>query len=207
MGAEGRMAVEEAKTQVVAQLQLNARTFAGQLKEHLIAARKQAETERTQISHAFKKKKGQSTGSTADVELGDHADILDAIVTNVRLEPRTQRARSQSGYALTQRKGGRERVLGCMLLRASRRGSASESGSSGSAQSGSRRRSWSQRSAARRGTLADPGPRQRVGAPEEPRDLEPRQRVGAPEEPRDLEPRQWAVDLEVARDAEPQVQV
>ncbi|CAK0872036.1 unnamed protein product [Prorocentrum cordatum] len=71
MGAEGRKVVEEAKKQVLAQLQLNARTFACQLKEHIVAAKKQAEAERAQISQAHKKRKaedaaqdGTTTGST-----------------------------------------------------------------------------------------------------------------------------------------------
>ena len=49
--------MEEAKKQVLQQLQENAKTFAGQLKEHLQAATTRAEQEKATISQAFKKRK------------------------------------------------------------------------------------------------------------------------------------------------------
>ncbi|CAK0856619.1 unnamed protein product [Prorocentrum cordatum] len=68
LDAEGKKAVDEAKRQVLEQLQRNAREFAGQLKQHLQAAKAKAEQERVDIQQAFKKRKAeqQTTGQAAD---------------------------------------------------------------------------------------------------------------------------------------------
>eukprot|EP00959_Pyramimonas_sp_CCMP1952_P198182 4145442-Pyramimonas_sp.AAC.1 len=57
MHAEGRTAVDNAKKQVLDELKRTARTFKGQLAEHLQQARAKAEGNRTIITQAHKKRK------------------------------------------------------------------------------------------------------------------------------------------------------